>query len=338
MLTMRHSPRAMYPRTALFTALYDRAVRPSDELTAAQLQQARARFFPDRPPVSWITGGGNRYVGITYGTAPARDGYEVPLRIYRPRSVRDTDVDVPVVVFLHGGGFVQGNVVMYDPLCTHVASQVRAVVVSVDYRLAPEHRAPTAANDCADATAWVAGKAEVLRADTGRLAVMGDSAGGNLAAVVAQVLHDRGSSPVRHQALLYPALDLTLSSPSLRELAEAPMLTFRTIRWCADHYVAPGADRADPGLSPLFGELAGLPPALIQTADLDPLRDDGVRYADALRAAGVGVRHTNYVRVPHGFASFPGAVNSGPQQRAELVGELRAHLWPGAAPSGVGAG
>jgi len=335
---MRHSPRAMYPRTALFTAIYDRLVRPSDELTPTQLQGARARSFPDRPPVSWVTGGGTRSVGITYGTAPARDGYEVPLRIYRPRSVRDTDTDVPVVVFLHGGGFVQGNVVMYDPLCTQVAKQVRAVVVSVDYRLAPEHRAPTAVHDSVDATAWVARQAHVLRADARRMAVMGDSAGGNLAAVVAQVLRDRGGSPLRHQALLYPALDLTLSSPSLREHAEAPMLTLRTIRWCADHYAAPGADRSDPVLSPLFGELAALPPALIQTADLDPLRDDGTRYADALRAARVPVRHTNYVKVPHGFASFPGAVNSGPQQRAELVGELRAHLWPGDAPSGTGGG
>jgi acetyl esterase len=338
MLTMRHSPRAMYPRTALFTALLDRMVSPSDELTPTQLQQARARVFPDRPPVSWITGGGDRSVGITYGTAPARDGFEVPLRMYRPRSVRDTDADVPVVVFLHGGGFVQGNVVTYDPLCTHIASRVRAVVVSVDYRLAPEHRAPTAANDCTDATAWVAGKGNVLRADTRRMAVMGDSAGGNLAAVVAQVLRDRGSSPLRHHALLYPALDLTLSSHSLHDLAQAPMLTLRTISWCADHYAAAGADRADPSLSPQYGDLPGLPPALVQTADLDPLRDDGVRYADALRAAGVATRLTNYVRVPHGFASFPGAVPSGTQQRAELVGELRAHLWPGDAPSGAGAG
>ena len=335
---MRHSPRAMYPRTALFTALFDRVVRPSDELSDAGLQQARARVFPDRPPVAWITGGVDRSVGITYGTAPARDGYEVPLRIYRPRSVRDTDVDVPVVVFLHGGGFVQGNLVTYDPLCTHLATRVRAVVASVDYRLAPEHRAPTAAHDCIDATAWLAGKGGVLRADTTRLALCGDSAGGNLAAVVAQVLRDRGDSPVRHQALLYPGLDLTLSSRSLHELAGAPMLTLRTIRWCADHYAGARADRGDPALSPLLGNPAGLPPALIQTADLDPLRDDGVRYADALRAAGVPVRHTNYVRVPHGFAMFPGAVPSGVQQRAELVGELRAQLWPGNALPGAAAG
>jgi acetyl esterase len=336
---MRHSPRAMYPSTAALTALLDHFLRPSVEtLDLAGIQRSRGTTYPDRPPFSWVTGGGDRSVGTTYGTAPARDGYEVPLRIYRRRSVRDTDADVPVVVFLHGGGFVQGNVVMYDPLCTHLASRVRAVVVSVDYRMAPEHPAPTAAHDCVDATSWLAGRGEVLRADATRMAVCGDSAGGNLAAVVAQVLRDRGGSPLRHQALLYPATDLTMSSPSINERAGAPMLTRAAIEACVSHYLGGGTAATDPLVSPLFGELAGLPPALIQTAGLDPLRDDGVRYADALRAAGVATRLTNYVRVPHGFASFPGAVPTGAQQRAELVGELRAHLWPGDAPSDAGAG
>jgi acetyl esterase len=152
------------------------------------------------------------------------------------------------------------------------------------------------------------------------------------------VLRDRGGSPLRHQALLYPATDLTMSSPSINERAGAPMLTRAAIEACVSHYLGGGTAATDPLVSPLFGELAGLPPALIQTADLDPLRDDGVRYADALRAAGVATRLTNYVRVPHGFASFPGAVPTGAQQRAELVGELRAHLWPGDAPSDAGAG
>jgi len=334
---MRHSPRAMYPRTALLTALLDRGLRPSVEtLDDAGLQRARARSFPDRPPFSWVTGGGLRSVGTTYGTAPARDGYEIPLRIYRPRAVRGSETDVPMVVYLHGGGFVEGNVVMYDPLCAHLAAEVRAVVVSVDYRLAPENKAPTAAHDCVDATTWVIWHGEELRADTGRVAVCGDSAGGNLAAVVAQKLRDGGDSPLRHQALLYPALDLTLQSPSIHELPDAPILTRRAIDACVDRYAPVGVDRADPLLSPLFGTLEGLPPTLIQTADLDPLRDDGLRYADALRAAGVPVRLTNYLRAPHGFASFPGAVATGAQQRAELVGELRAHLRDRDVPSGAG--
>ncbi len=324
---MRHSPLALYPRTALFTALYDSFVRrPIEQRPLEEIQRERGGVTPDRPPFSWVTGGGNRRVGVTYGTAPARNGHEIPLRIYRPRDLRDTETDAPVVVFLHGGGWVQGNVVMYDPLCMHVAEQVRAVVVSVDYRLAPEHRAPTAVHDAVDATTWVADHGEVLRADTSRLGIFGDSAGGNLATVVAHELRDRGDTRLRHQALIYPATDLTLASPSISELAQEAILTKRNILAFREHYAPTGSDWTDPLLSPLHGRLDGLAPALIQTADRDPLRDDGLRYAAALRAAGVPVRVTNYVRVPHGFASFPGACPTGAQHRAELVGEMRSHL------------
>lgn len=330
---MRHSPLALYPRTALITALLDGGLRkPVERQTLAEIVAERGTVTPDRPPYSWVTGAVDRAVGITYGTAQARDGYEIPLRIYRPRAVRDTDIDVPVVVFLHGGGFVRGNVVAYDPLCTHLAAQVRAVVVSVDYRLAPEHPAPTAALDATDATAWVAAHGAELRADTTRIGLCGDSAGGNLSAVAAQLLRDRGDSPVRHQALLYPATDMTLASPSITENAGAPMLTRASIVAFRELYAPTGSDWRDPLVSPLFGDLAGLPPALVQTADLDPLRDDGVRYAEAMAAAGVPVRLTNYVRVPHGFASIPGMVPTAGQHRAELVTELRAHLYAADAP------
>ena len=325
----------MSPLTAAFTAVLDRFLhRPVESLDLAQIRAGRGRTYPEHPPFTWVTGPVDRSVGVTYGTAPARDGYEVPLRIYRPRAVRDAATDVPVILYFHGGGWVQGNVVMYDPLCAHLAAQVRAVVVSVDYRLAPEHPAPTPAHDCIDATVWVAANGPVLRADTTRLAVCGDSAGGNLAAVVALAARDAGGPRLRHQALLYPGLDQTLSSPSIEENAEAPVLTRANILAFQRHYLPEGADRRDPMLSPLFGDLHGLPPAVVQTADLDPLRDDGLRYAAALREAGVDARATNYVRVPHGFASFPGAVPVGAQHRAELVRELRTHLY---AATGIGA-
>jgi acetyl esterase len=318
----------MRPLTAAFTAVLDRFLhRPIESLDLSEIQAGRGRTYPARPPFSWVTGPVDRRVGITYGTAPARDGYEIPLRVYRPRAVRDAETDVPVILYFHGGGWVQGNVVMYDPLCTHLAQQVRAVVVSVDYRLAPEFKAPTAAYDCIDATRWVAGHDEVLRADTSRLAVAGDSAGGNLAAAVALTARDAGGPRISHQALIYPGLDLTLSSPSIDEHAHAPVLTRANIVAFRRHYLPDGADPRDPVLSPLFGDLAGLPPALVQTADLDPLRDDGLRYAEALRAAGVAARATNYVGLPHGFASFPGVVPTGAQHRAELVQELRSHLY-----------
>jgi acetyl esterase len=330
---MRHSPFALYPRTALIAAVLDGGLRkPVERQTLAEIQAERGAVTPDRPPFSWVTGRVDRSVGITYGTAPARDGYEIPLRIYRPRSLRDTDLDAPLVVFLHGGGFVRGNVVMYDPLCTFLARSVRAVVVSVDYRLAPEHAAPTAALDATDATSWVAAHGAELRADASRIGLCGDSAGGNLAAVAAQLLRDRGQSPVRHQALLYPATDMTLASPSIQENARAPMLTRASVVAFRELYAPTGSDWRDPLVSPLFGDLTGLPPALVQTADLDPLRDDGVRYADALEAAGVPVRLTNYLRVPHGFASIPGMVPTAAQHRAELVAELRRNLGAAGAP------
>ncbi len=316
------SYRGLALRSAVLACLYD-AVGPSiADMDIAAIQATRARTIPRNRLARVVTGGVDRRVGITYGTAPARDDFEIPLRIYRPRALPDGTTDVPVVMWFHGGGWVLGNVLDHDPLCTWIAAEVGAVVVSVDYRRAPEHRAPVAALDCVDATTWVQVSGDVLRADTGRMAVAGDSAGGNLAAVVAQVLRDHGIGVLRHQALIYPATDLTRSSPSLARMAHAGILDRRAFDAYVDHYLAPGHDPRDPLVSPLFGSLEGLPPALVQTADLDPTRDDGLRYADALRAAGVPVRATNYLQVPHGFASFPGATPVGRQAREEIVTEL----------------
>ena len=307
----------------------DRLGPPVEELDFDGIQRSRAAGLPRSPVTDLLTGGVDRAVGITYGTAPARDDHEIPLRIYRPRSLPDARTDVPVVMWFHGGGWVLGNVVGYDPICTFLAAEVGCVVVSVDYRMAPEHRAPVAVEDCVDATTWVGVNGDVLRADATRMAVAGDSAGGNLAAVVAQVLRDHGDTRLRHQALIYPATDLTMSSPSVLEHANAAVLTKRSMDAFRDHYVAPGHDLRDPVLSPLFGLLEGLPPALVQTADLDPIRDDGIRYAEALRSAGVPVRLTNYLKVPHGFASMPGAAPAvGRQHRWELAAELTTALSP----------
>ena len=324
-----------YRRLSLLTAavslVADRGRPPVERLDIDGIHRARATVRPTTGlagrVVGRVVGRPDPAVGITYGTAPARDDHEIPLRIYRPRAVPDAQDDVPVVMWFHGGGWVLGNVVDHDPVCTLIAREVGCVVVSVDYRMAPEHRAPVAAHDCVDATTWVQVNGDVLRADTTRMAVAGDSAGGNLAAVVAQVMRDAGMTALRHQALIYPATDLTMSSPSVREHANAPILDRRGMDAFRDHYVRPGHDLRDPMLSPLFGELTGLPPALVQVADVDPVRDDGIRYADALRACGVPVRLTNYLRMPHGFASMPGAAPAlVRQQRWELVSELRAAL------------
>ena len=318
-------------RTRVFTSVLDRFGGDSIvSMDSDGIRKSRAVVTPTRPPFTWITGPVfgdvmREDIGFT-----ARDGHEVPLRVYRPPVLSASREPLPVVVYFHGGGWVLGNTRMYDPLCTFLARAVEAVVVSVDYRMAPEHRAPMAVHDCVDAVRWVAEHAHSLGGDTSRLAVSGDSAGGNLSAVVCQVVRDEGGPAISHQALLYPATDATKSQPSILEHAQGPLLTVAKIDAFLDLYLGPdGLAASDPLVSPLWAaNHADLPPALVHTADLDPLRDEGRLYAERLAAAGVPVRHTNYLGAPHGFASFPGATTIGWHHRAELVTELRRHLHP----------
>ncbi|HEY5178761.1 MAG TPA: alpha/beta hydrolase [Dermatophilaceae bacterium] len=321
-------------RTRVFTMAFDRLGHESIVgMDLAHIRRSRAKVTPAVPPFTWITGPVFGDVSRADTGFPARDGHEVPLRVYRPAGSREL---LPVIVFFHGGGWVLGNTRMYDPLCTFLARTVGAIVVSVDYRMAPEHRAPKAVHDCVDAVRWLGEHAESLGGNGSHLAVSGDSAGGNLSAIVCQVVRDEGGPPIAHQALLYPATDATLSQPSIVEHADARILTRPKIDAFLAHYLGPdGLSADDPLVSPLWATShADLPPALVQTADLDPLRDEGRLYAERLAVAGVPVRHTNYVGVPHGFASFPGATNIGQQHRAELVGELRRHLHPERRPAG----
>jgi acetyl esterase/lipase len=212
-------------------------------------------------------------------------------------------------------------------VCAHIATRVGAVVVSVDYRLAPEHRMPTAAEDAYAATVWLAAHAAEVGADMTRIAVAGDSAGGNLAAVVALLARDRGGPDIAHQVLIYPGTDGTLSSPSLEENADGPLLTLASVRAYRSLYLGPDGDERDIRISPLFADdLSSLPPALVQSAELDPIRDDAARYAQALEKAGTTVRYTEYAGAPHGYLSVPGAVRGSRQAMAEIVTELRTHL------------
>jgi acetyl esterase len=313
-------------RTWLFTTVLDRLPRQSIlDMDLQEIQRVRRSVPPTVPPYTWATGKVARSVTIGTDALAARDGATLPVRVYLPARATGP---LPTLVFLHGGGWVLGSPRMYDPLCSFLAAEVGAVVVSVDYRMAPEHRAPTAALDCVDAVRQVAAHAGRWGSDPSRIAVAGDSAGGNLAAVVCQVVRDEGGPPIAYQALLYPGTDATMSQPSIREHADAPVLTRRKIEAFLGHYRGPdGLAARDPLLSPLWApDHSGLPPALVQTADLDPLRDEGMLYAERLSAAGVPVRLTNYLGAPHGFASFPGATHIGGQARAELVTELRRHL------------
>ena len=262
-------------------------------------------------------------VRIIDGSAKGEVG-PVPIRIYRPEDAGAERL--PLVVNFHGGGWTIGSLDSTDWLCSHVAAGTRAVVVSVEYRLAPDHRFPAAAEDCYAALVDLVGRAADLGADPDRVAVMGESAGGNLAAVVSLMARDRSGPRIAHQGLVYPATDLTMGSPSIRENAHAPVLTQADVRAFRDHYLG-GQDPRQPYASPLFAEThAGLPPALVQVAEHDPIRDDGLRYAEKLQDAGVPVRLTRYVGMPHGYVNFPRICRAARQALAELCEEQRAAL------------
>jgi acetyl esterase len=242
---------------------------------------------------------------------------EIPIRIYTPAG----SGPFPVVVFFHGGGFVIGNRDTHDPVCRELANAAGTVVVSVDYRLAPEHPFPAAPEDCFAATRWVYEHASEFAGDPERLAVAGDSAGGNLAAVVPLMARDAGGPPIRAQILVYPATELSMSHPSIEENGVGYLLTAADMRWFMGHY-KPDVD--DPRASPIkAGDLSGLPPALVITGEYDPLRDEGEAYAERLREAGVPVVLSRYDGQIHGFFQLKSLIDAATKAMDECAGVLR---------------
>ncbi|TFV48481.1 alpha/beta hydrolase [Blastococcus sp. TF02A-35] len=291
-------------------------------MDAERVARVQGRSPGHNPVTDWLLGGVAPGVVLTDGVAAGEVG-PLEVRVHRPRGAVG---DLPLVVNFHGGGWVVGSLDQSDWLCSNVAATTGAVVVSVGYRLAPAHRWPAAAEDCYAALVDVVARAGEWGADGRRVAVMGDSAGGNLAAVVSLMARDRSGPAIAFQALLYPATDLTFGSPSIEENADAPILTRADMVAYRDHYLG-GQERDHPYASPLFApDHGGLPPALVQVAEHDPIRDDGLRYAAALAAAGVPVRTTTYVGMPHGYLAFPNLCRSAPQALAELCAELRGAL------------
>jgi acetyl esterase/lipase len=280
------------------------------------------RHIPDNFVSDWMFGSVGRGAEASDRTIPGPDG-DIPVRVYRPRGAAGSGPR-PLVIYFHGGGFVLGEMRMGDWLCGTVAARVGAVVLSVGYRLAPVHRFPAAVEDCYAALSWAAANAAGLGAG-GALGVMGESAGGSLAAVMCLLARDRGGPEISHQALIYPATDMTATRPDAPE--RAPFLSKDEMTAYRRLYLGPDGDPADPRASPLLAaDHRGLPPALIQVAEHDPLREDGIRYAAALREAGVPVRFTDYVGVPHGFVNFPGLCRSAAQAVAEVCAEQAAAL------------
>ena len=227
---------------------------------------------------------------------------EIPLRRYTPQGPGP----FPVLVFFHGGGFVIGDLDDYDGTCRELCAGAGCIVVSVAYRLAPEHRFPAATDDCLAATRWVGRHAASFGGDPARIALAGDSAGGNLATVTALRIRDEGGPALCAQLLVYPVTDhVARETASMRDNAEGYLLTRATMRWFVDHYLGPEGDPHHPHAFPLqAASLAGLPPALVVTAEYDPLRDEGEAYAAALEAAGMTTTLRRYDGAIHGFFMF----------------------------------
>jgi acetyl esterase len=251
-------------------------------------------------------------------TIPGPAG-EIPVRIYTPQG----NGPFPALVFFHGGGWVICNLDTHDGICRSLANGAGCVVVSVDYRLAPEHKFPAAPEDCYAATQWVAKNAAELNVEASNIAIGGDSAGGNLTAVVAQMARDRGGPHLVFQLLIYPATDFRMNTPSIEENATGYFLTKDDMIWFTNHYLNSEEDKTNPLASPLLArDLSGLPPALIITAQYDPLRDEGELYGQKLREAGVPVTVSRYEGVIHGFfGSIPS--DKGKQAEAEASAALR---------------
>jgi acetyl esterase len=242
-------------------------------------------------------------------------------RVYRP----DVDGPVPTMAFFHGGGFVVGDVDTHEDHARLICRDAQMVVVSIDYRLAPEDPFPAGFNDCLAATRWVAEHADELGGDPARVVVGGDSAGGNLAAAVALATREAGPE-LAAQLLLYPSLHLddTAEYASRVENAEGYFLTAADMRWFHGHYIRPGTDTDDPRLSPLrAASLEGAPPAVIGVAEYDPLRDEGEAYAKRLADAGVEVRFHRYDGMIHGFVGFSVYSDAAKAAGAELLADLR---------------
>jgi acetyl esterase len=280
------------PQIAPLIEALDAGFPPVHTMTGAQARATiRSRFVPPPRP--------EPVAQIVDDTIPGPGG-DIPVRVYRPLGE-----GLPILVYAHGGGFVFCDLDSHDGLCRTIANHVPAVVISVGYRLAPENPWPDAAEDVYAAAQWAAHNADRVGGDGQRVVVCGDSAGGNLAAVTAVMARDRGGPPIAAQLLIYPVIAADFDNESYRLFGTGFYNPKPALQWYWDQYVPAAADREHPYASPLRANLTGLPPAVVVTAGHDPLRDEGIAYADALEAAGVLTSRCYFEGGIHGFMTMP---------------------------------
>ncbi len=318
---------------ALLALMEERGVPPTHTLSpqdARRLYLERRHITQPQPPD----------VAEVRGLQAQGPHGAIPLRLYRPlepagQPVRQSSsgaarAALPALVYFHGGGWVIGDLDTHDTLCRQLANGAGIAVVAVDYRMGPEHRFPAAVDDCIAATRWVHAQAAELGLDAGRIAVGGDSAGGNLAAVVALAARDDARLKLAYQLLIYPATDMRRSAPSHIHNGQGYLLTRDTITYFHDHYITDPEHDLDWRASPLLHtDLAGLPPALVLTAGYDPLRDEGLQYAQALTEAGNRSTHVCFERQIHGFLLMGRVIDEANTAVALCAAELRRELAAG---------
>ena len=306
---------------ALLALIEQRGLPATHTLTPVEARRMyrERRFFtqPDAPEMAQVRD----------ASASGPHG-EIPLRIYRPLGGAP-GATLPVLVYYHGGGWVIGDLDTHDTLCRELANGAGASVVAVDYRMGPEHRFPCAVDDCIAATNWVRREAGALNIDSARIAIGGDSAGGNLAAAVAIAARDQGNLPIVHQLLVYPATDQRRGAPSHTTNGQGYMLTADTMNYFHDHYIDNTAHDLDWRASPLLcKDLTRLPPALVITAGFDPLRDEGLMYANRLSESGNAATYVCFERQIHGFITMGRVLDEANTAVALCAAELRRAFAP----------
>jgi acetyl esterase len=257
-------------------------------------------------------------------TMPGPAG-DIALRSYAPVAAKGEKL--PTLVFFHGGGYVIGNIETHDGLCRMLANESGARVISVEYRLAPESKYPAAVDDAYAAVCWIEANAAELGVDANRMAVGGDSAGGGLAAVVSQMAKEKGAPKIAFQMLFFPVTQIGAETKSMREFGEGYFLESATLNWFFQHYLAADADRSDPRISPLLAkDLSGLPPAYVMLGGYDPLHDEGLAYAEKLRASGGKVTVADYSGLVHDFIYLQAVLPQAPEAVKAAAAALKGAL------------